>query len=942
MPSVMPVTLFERDGELDHLRQVFRAASEGRGTCTVIEGPPGIGKSALLERAGELARDAGLAVLGVRAGELERDYPFDTAIRVLEPQIRRASPDQIDDLLRGRAELARPLVDGTGVRGDEYALIHGLYWTIVNLSETRPLALLVDDAHWADLKSLSFLAYLGRRLDDLPISLVIATRRPEADDETRLMSLLADGDTTVLRPELLSDRAVEAIFMDASQGLGERLDLVQAARENTGGNPFLLHELVSAIAQSPDHWSTAGPAELAVFAPEAVSEHVVRRLTHLGAEALTLARTCAVLRRGTPAEVALFISGIEPSSRDSALQRLTARGILARDDRVDFTHPVIRSAVYDNTPVAAREDLHLKAARHLHSTGAGDADVAAHLLSARPVEESWAEGVLREASRSAIAKGAPDAAVRYLRRALLFRPQDERDSSLLVDLGLAEAAAGETTSLRRFEEALQGVGDDATQARTMYALGQTLHRYGRHGDAVDVFERGVSRFADSPGWHLRFEGGVGCAANYVAERRPTSIPWLESVATPLLGLPGPRDEGERDVLAALALQRSLVTTDLAKAEDLATAVVSSAPLQAPERDDIAIPQAVAALVFCGNATSADLAISKVVADARANGAALAFAEGRWLHALVLHNLGRVDEARAAATEAIDLTRSGWLSAVPAPHAYLADCLIEMGELDEAQALLQSSELTPARPEASGLNAWFHWARGRLRMARRDAAGALDDFVTAGQAIQPFAVVNPAVLPWRSLAAVAAQATGNDTLAHQFADEEVELARACNKPGALGVALGAKATLLRGAEALRVIEESVEMLRTSDRALELARVLLLQGRLTRISGSVASAREPLREGLDLADRCHATVLAQHLRGELLATGARPRRAAISGRASLTASEDRIAVLAAQGMTNRQIAEDLFLTRNTVETHLRHAYRKLGIASREQLAEALAGD
>jgi DNA-binding CsgD family transcriptional regulator len=941
MSSVMPVSLLERAREQKHLEDVLRAAVAGAGSCTIIEGPPGIGKSALLEFARAVAADAGMTILGARAGELERDYPFDTAIRLLEPRFRRADASERQHLLRGRANLARPLIEGPAeVPGDEYSLIHGLYWTMVNLSDEKPLALLLDDAHWADQHSLSFVAYLGRRLEDLPIALIIASRRPEGDDEARLLSIVADRDTTVLRPELLSDVAVRRILSDVATELGERDDMVHAAWENTGGNPFLIHELASALHRSPQAWSRADASDLAAFAPEAVAEHVLRRLNRLGPDALNLARSCAVLGRGGSTETALRLADIEPEIRHLAVQRLVARGILADPERVEFTHPVIRSAVYDATPVSLREGLHLKAARHLHRMGGSDADIAAHLLVATPVDESWCQGALRGAARSALSKGAPDAAVRYLRRALQFAPDEPRDPILLVDLGLAEAAAGQTTSLRRFEEALQGVGGDETQARTYYAMGQTLHRYGRHGEAVEVFERGAARFESDPRWRLLFEGGVGCAANYVADGRSSAIPRLEAVAEPLLGRPGPGDEGERAVLAALALQRSLVSTDLEAAETFAIQVVSSAPLQGRDRDDIAIPQAVAALVFCGNATAAEAAVLQIVGTAQANGAALAFAEAKWLHALVLHNLGRVEEARAAATESIEMTSAGWLSAVPAPHAYLTDCLIETGELDAAQALLESGELSPARPEASGLNAWFHWARGRLRMARRDPSGALDDFLSAGRAIEPFAVVNPAVLHWRSQAAGAAHALGNDSLAHQLVDEEIELARACARPGALGVALGAKALMVPNAAAVGFIDESLECLRRSDRQLELARVLLIHGRSIRLAGRMVEARESLREALDLADRCHASVLAQHIRRELLATGAKPRRAAITGRGALTASEERIALLAAGGMTNREIAEELFLTRNTVETHLRHAYRKLQITSREHLPGALA--
>jgi len=329
----------------------------------------------------------------------------------------------------------------------------------------------------------------------------------------------------------------------------------------------------------------------------------------------------------------------------------------------------------------------------------------------------------------------------------------------------------------------------------------------------------------------------------------------------------------------------------------------------------------------------------MTAEARRRGSGLALTEASFLQALIQHHLGRVDEARSAAEYAVSGTDGGWGATVPAPHGFLVDCLLELGELDAAERLLDSGEMEPNRPEASGLNAWFHWARGRTRMVRRNPSAALEDFLAAGRDLEPFAILNPAVLAWRSQAALAAHMAGDHDHAQALIDQELALARACNRPGAIGVALRARALSLDGAAAADAIEEAIDQLRQSNRALELAGALLQHGRAIRLDGHPTAARDVLREALDLADRCRATRLAQNARDELLAAGARPRRSAIAGRDALTPSEQRVAEHAAQGQTNREIAETLFLTRNTVETHLRHVFRKLSISSRDQLPDLL---
>jgi DNA-binding CsgD family transcriptional regulator len=245
------------------------------------------------------------------------------------------------------------------------------------------------------------------------------------------------------------------------------------------------------------------------------------------------------------------------------------------------------------------------------------------------------------------------------------------------------------------------------------------------------------------------------------------------------------------------------------------------------------------------------------------------------------------------------------------------------------------------PDYIGWN-YFLYSRGYVRAALGDARQGLDDLLACGRRQARWQTTNPAVIPWRSAAALVALGLGRRDEARDLADEEVSSARRFAAGRTLGIALRAAGLVAGGEKGLDLLQEAVEALERSPARLELARALTDLGAALRRQRQRTAAREPLRRGLELAQRCGARPLAEHARIELLATGARPRRLALSGLESLTASEHRVARMAAEGRTNREIAEALFVTQRTVETHLGHVYRKLGISNRSELANSLASE
>jgi DNA-binding CsgD family transcriptional regulator/tetratricopeptide (TPR) repeat protein len=947
----------EREDELSATRWVLGEAGSGRGARLVIEGPAGIGKSRLLEEARALASEAEVEVLHARGGELEREYPFGVVIRLLESRFARASPSARRRLFRGRAALAAPLLSARGgedvspaATADEFALVHGLYWCVVNLSEERPVALLVDDVHWADDLSLRFLLYLAERLEDLPVALVVAIRTGDPTAASELVTRLGGaGSRPPLRPAQLSQGAVRDLFASTLPVVAGDEGFVRASWQVTGGNPFLVHELLAAIAREPEAWSTLDPAGLEAFAPESVGRSVVLRLARLGLDALGLARACAVLGDESPLAAAARLAGLEFAVAIDVAERLAAAQIIAGVDPVSFAHPMIRSAVYAELGLGERGRLHLAAARVLHHEGAAAERVADHLLAGTPSDERWVRDALHAAARAAARKGAPGTAARYLRHALEHCPPGERPGAMLVDLGLVEASVGERTSLAHFEEALALIDEPAEQSQALYALGQTQFRYGQYEQAARTFRRGADLFArrDRELW-LGFEAAFFSPAVLVVSLRADAIRRLESLVASVPEQ-GPTSTAERALLALLAANRALTVPPAAQHATLARRALGSGALVG----DLAAESMVAnpaifawagttltyplTLLWCGYADEAQRAVEELLAVARERGDALAFAEGSYKRAIIMYARGRIADAMADAQAAIEGVERGSLAFGPIPHAMFANCLIERDRLDVAEAVLQTAR--PLADEAAVQNAWLHWAHGRVRLARSQADAALAEFLLIGEIARSYGIVNLAAVPWRSLAALATHAAGDHERALALADEELAVARAFGVPAQIGAALRARGIVEGGPAGMPMLAEAVAVLEDADAPLELAYALVDLGGAQRRAGRRVDCREPLRRAHDLAHQCGASALQEHARDELRASGLRPRRAALSGVDALTPSERRIAQLAADGHTNRNIAETLFLTKNTVGWHLRHIYRKLDVGSREALATIL---
>ena len=263
---------------------------------------------------------------------------------------------------------------------------------------------------------------------------------------------------------------------------------------------------------------------------------------------------------------------------------------------------------------------------------------------------------------------------------------------------------------------------------------------------------------------------------------------------------------------------------------------------------------------------------------------------------------------------------------------LANVLLARGDHDGAEAARP-----PAPSELSGVRALWHLdARARVRAAARRAEEALQDLYACGRLEHAWEIHTPAFCGWRADAAVLLASLGRREQADLLAREELARCRAFGASVPLGAALRSLGVVTQRAA---LLDEAVAVLEGSPARLEHALALLELGAAVRREGRLAEAREPLREALELARGCGAVAVAARAHDELVAAGARPRRDPTGSGHTLTAGELRVARMAADGMTNREIAQALFVTENTIRTHLKSVFRKLAIGSRSQLARAL---
>jgi len=255
---------------------------------------------------------------------------------------------------------------------------------------------------------------------------------------------------------------------------------------------------------------------------------------------------------------------------------------------------------------------------------------------------------------------------------------------------------------------------------------------------------------------------------------------------------------------------------------------------------------------------------------------------------------------------------------------------------------RAAALLPVRPTGYLSIAMFTETLGRLALARDEPAEAALHFADAGKRLSSMGYAGPPLSAWRAWLAIAHARSGDPEAGVEPARREIEAARTAGSTRVQGIAEVALALCSPPTEQAELLEAGVETLRGSPAQIELSMALTELGAALRRRGAAAKARDPLAEAVEIARACGAAALEERARAELVAAGARPRRRALSGAEALTPSELRVAVLVAEGRTNREVAQALFLSEKTVEGHLRGVFRKLEIGSRTEVADHLGGE
>jgi DNA-binding CsgD family transcriptional regulator/tetratricopeptide (TPR) repeat protein len=936
-----PAPLLERVADLAALCAHLDAARDGNGRLALVEGSAGIGKTRLLGEVRANAERMGMRVLSARGGELEHEFAFGIVRQLFEPLLAMGSADQRAELLAGAASLAAPLFGESALEetaGDvSFSILHGLYWVAANAALSQPTALIVDDLHWSDAPSLRWLAYAARRLEGLPLILILGTRPPEQIDQGALVAeLLMDPAATVLKPSSLTVESVRILAREVF-GAEPEDEFCVACRDATAGNPLYLWALLITLAGDGIAPVAASAARVRDVGPEPVARAVSLRLSRLSQDAVALADAVAVLGQGANLSIAAELAGIDRGSAIAASTALVRTELLRLEPAVEFAHPVVRAAIYEAIGPIERGEAHRRAAGLLAERGAEPEQSACHLLLVPPAADAFVVPVLRDAAGRALARGAPDVAVTYLRRALAEPPAQAEWADLLWELGAAERGVDLPACLEHLRDAVALIDDPARHAEVALDYGRAeMYANLDHPGLVRTFQQAIDGLGTgNRGLRELLEaellnGALGGDAN------------VYQTALTLISAIDDRDLsggfGSDLLLAGLAHYEVRRGADRARTIAVAQRSAASGLVERTVGHALYYPPH--ALGAAGETAAAMGYYERAIDHARRGGDQLSLSGLLGFRGALATEQGDLVAAEQDLREGIELAKgSGVAGNVMYLAAWLTDFLIERGSLEEGEATIADLGLPEQVPEILHF-IFFLYARGTLRLAQRKPDTALNDFVAIGRIAEPVDIHNPAFRPWRSGAALALHALGREDEARELAAEELELARRWGAPRTVGVSLRTLGLVDRPSRREARLREAIDVLAASPARLEHARALVDLGAALRRRNERSQARELLREGVHLAVRSGAIPLVERANEELAATGARPRTLVLSGLDSLTASERRVAQLAAEELSNKEIAQALFVTVKTVEVHLSHVYRKLDIGSRRQLSAAFA--
>ncbi|MFC9642206.1 AAA family ATPase [Streptomyces mirabilis] len=910
-----------RDREITAVREALDTVRGGRGACVVVEGTPGVGKSRLLAELDEMARRSGFDVVSVRADELDQyaaGAALQSALHSSDGSNRAAAAtddqrlwllDSITDALEDRAQHA-------------------------------PVAVLVDDAQWADPATLFVLRTLPGRLAASRILWVLAVRsdteRPTVARVREDLERLGARWLTLgpLPQQELQDIAADVLGARPSPGLARLLRAV-------AGNPFLAIELVRAFADTDAAKTEAGEAGLLHDGiPVSFRRSIAARLDRLPDDAVRLLQIGSVLGREFDLGTAARMLGRQVGSLLSGVEAALNAGLLSADGpRLAFRHDLIRQAVHENLPLAVRTALHREAADSLRGIGARSAEVAWHVvMSGGPVDDD-AVTTLTTAVRE-LSSSAPDAAADLAQRvAGLLPPHDGRRITLLTD---AAEYLGRT---RRVHEALDLVdttlpeGLEPLQEAHLRLVAAEIHQAaGDDAAAMTHLQQALDLPALPPDLRVRLLKTKATGHVYLGDitAAEQTGPWLVEASY--------RSHDPAVVVSAMVFQSqtSFYRGRLARALELAEEATRRAGTQSaalylrPPR----IPALWLATVLTATDRLADTERVLREGQREAEALGLGWSLPHWhaARACALLEQGALDDA-AVEAEASLMVAGELEITLPNPQARSVLALVEIrrGDLAKAKDHLRAAETGSGTNTTQRYGPWVSLARAGLADAEGEDGEAAAALTASFQSREPTRLLAVPPSHWPGIVRIAlrdkdpslAQAVSGALRSLTAQDESRQI-------------IGAVRTHVDGLlhRDPRALTSAITGYRSTGRPLALAAACEDLGELMAASADTTSAIPYFEEAGRLASASGAGRDQERIRRRLRRLGVRtgPVRnhtAGPQGLGSLTESERKLIPLVVEGLTNRAIADRLYVSVHTVNTHMKHIFTKLGINSRVEL-------
>ncbi|XUZ99441.1 ATP-binding protein [Streptomyces araujoniae] len=825
--------LYEREPELAAAARAVDdlCGAQAVGGLLVFSGEAGLGKTALLAEIRAMAADR-CTIWSARGGETVTSVPFHVVRQLLQPALDQFPPDETRALFGDWYDTTAPalgLAEPSGPQPDPQGVRDGLDFVVARLASRlshRPLLLLVDDAHWADGESLTWLSSFTARLGELPL-LVVQSYRPQEMAE-RNASYVADraaerdaeGDSNVTRVAL---RALtpDATAELARAALGEHADdpFCREVWAVTGGNPYEAVELVAKVQDQELAPVEESAGQLRELGASARGSGLVARLERLGTNANRFAWAAAVLGTDISQELAATLAGMSSAEAADCTARLRDARIVSGFDPLEFVHPLIATAVYRSIPPATRTAMHGRAAWAITRAGLGAAAASRHLLEVHPDDDQELVAQLREAAGQHLAVGAPEAARRCLERALEEPPRPKDRAVLLYELGCATLLSSPPTTVQHLRAALDMPGlDDGLRVDATFRLAAAL-----------ALAAEAARTAPGPGLmrlqaaHFMWEGMQATEDDGPARSRR-----LTRNADHLKG----RDNAERALLTLRAFDAMLRGENAQLIVDLCErALVDGSPARGLGWTDsewgFELPTMVGiTYAFTDQLDRADSLFGEAVRAFEISGwsgAHLAFAHT--LLGMVHRRRGRLAEAEGFLREGLRLAdRVG--SGLPVhwdAACLLIDTLLARGRTAEARKIADRYRFGPPYPSAMVLPDG-PCILGRLLLAEGRKEEAIAELEAAGAALEPRERFNGIWAPWAGDLARALADDDPGRAAHLAARARVHAER-FGTDTAIGESLRCMALFAPPEEAERLLAEAVRHLERSSSAYEhaLARV-----------------------------------------------------------------------------------------------------------------------